>query len=107
MKKKGTKNFVLSQILDIDRIASIHNQVIEWLRHRNHIDIAFKDVNKVDTSFLQWFIAFIRTAKLKPYTVAICGAIPSELISRWELIGISTPFYDFLRENQVTLSEEG
>lgn len=106
MRKKGTDLLVLSQILDIDRIAAIHSQVMDWLRHKNHIEIAFQDVNQVDLSFLQWFIAFIRTARLKPYTVAICGAIPEMLTRHWEHIGISTPFYDFLKEHQVTLREE-
>ncbi len=106
MKKKGVKPFILTHILGIDQIAAIHSQVSEWLQHKDHIEIAFQDVNEVDVCFLQWFIALIRTAKLKPYTVAICGAIPGVVLNNWQFIGISTPFYDFLKENQVTLREE-
>lgn len=106
MKKKSVKPLILSQLLGIDQIASIHSQVMEWLRHKNHIEISFGEVDGVDVSFLQWFIAFVRTAKLKPYTVVISGPVPAALLRSWEFIGFSTPFYEFLKENQVSLREE-
>ncbi len=106
MKKKSIKPFILSQLLGIDQIAAIHNQVIDWLRHKDHIEIAFRDVNSVDLSFLQWFVAFVRTARVKPYTVVIYGAIPPILLRNWEYIGFSTPFYEFLKENEVDLRDE-
>jgi len=106
MKKKSVKLIILSQLLGIDQITAIHNQVMDWLKHKDHIEITFRDVNSVDLSFLQWFISFIRTAKLKPYTVSIYGEIPSILLRNWEYVGFSTSFYEFLKEYQVDLRDE-
>lgn len=106
MKKKGSKTFILGQLLGIEQIATIHQQVIDWLKNNDHIEISFQNVNVVDVSFIQWFISFIRTAKLKPYTVVIMGDIPAVLLRNWDVIGMSISFFEFLKENKVTLMEE-
>lgn len=106
MKKKGSKTFILGHLLGIEQIAAIHQQVVDWLKNKDHIEISFQNVDNVDVSFIQWFIAFIRTAKLKPYTVVIMGDIPAVLLRNWDGIGLSISFFDFLKENQVTCMEE-
>jgi hypothetical protein len=106
MKKKGSKTIILGHLLGIEQIAAIHTQVMDWLKNKDHIEISFQNVDNVDVSFIQWFIAFIRTAKLKPYTVVIFGDIPTVMLRNWEMIGLSVSFFDFLKDNHVTLMDE-